>query len=71
MQKVRRDCEITLNQNILRRFCFFTEVFGKQFSEVICILDQFTLQKINMNESIVVSSVIGKLPPSWKDTTVH
>ncbi|XP_024965792.1 uncharacterized protein LOC112505993 [Cynara cardunculus var. scolymus] len=39
----------------------------EQYNELIRILGQFTLHKMNMDESIAVSSVIDKLPPSWKD----
>ncbi|XP_024962651.1 uncharacterized protein LOC112502870 [Cynara cardunculus var. scolymus] len=39
----------------------------EQCNEPLHILGQFTLHKINMDGSIAVSSVIDKLPPSWKD----
>ncbi|PWA89720.1 zinc finger, CCHC-type [Artemisia annua] len=39
----------------------------EQYNELLRILGQFTLHKMNMDESIAVSSVIDKLPPSWKD----
>ncbi|KAI3753471.1 hypothetical protein L2E82_25525 [Cichorium intybus] len=39
----------------------------EQFNELLGIYGQFKLHKMNMDESIAVSSVIDKLPPSWKD----
>ena len=38
-----------------------------QFHEIQHILSQFKQQKMNMDDSIVVSSIIEKLPPSWKE----
>ena len=38
-----------------------------QLHEMQHILNQFKIKNMNMDESIVVSSVIDKLPPSWKD----
>ena len=37
------------------------------YNELRHIFGQFTLRKMNMDECIAVSSVIEKLPPSWKD----
>ncbi|XP_023746040.1 uncharacterized protein LOC111894190 [Lactuca sativa] len=39
----------------------------EQYNELLCIYDQFKLHRMNMDESIVVSTIIDKLPPSWKD----
>ncbi|GJY45600.1 hypothetical protein Tco_0434663 [Tanacetum coccineum] len=39
----------------------------KQFNELLRILGQYTQHDLKMDESISVSSVIYKLPPSWKD----
>ncbi|GJY60505.1 zinc finger, CCHC-type containing protein [Tanacetum coccineum] len=39
----------------------------EQFSELLRILGQYTQHDLKMDESISVSSVIDKLPPSWKD----
>jgi len=39
----------------------------EQFNELLRILGQFTLHGLNMDETISVSSIIDKLPPSWKD----
>ncbi|GJX20941.1 zinc finger, CCHC-type containing protein [Tanacetum coccineum] len=39
----------------------------EQYHELLQILGQFTQHGLNMNESIYVSSIIDKLPPSWKD----
>ncbi|GJT16726.1 zinc finger, CCHC-type containing protein [Tanacetum coccineum] len=39
----------------------------EQYNELISILRRFTQHKMNMDESIQVSCIIDKLPPSWKD----
>ncbi|GJS16861.1 hypothetical protein Tco_0411333 [Tanacetum coccineum] len=39
----------------------------EQFHELLRNLGQFTQHGLNMDESISVSSIIDKLPPSWKD----
>nr|GEY88599.1 hypothetical protein [Tanacetum cinerariifolium] len=39
----------------------------KQFNELLRILGQYTQHDLRMDESIFVSSVTDKLPPSWKD----
>ena len=39
----------------------------EQYNELLGIYGQFKLHKMNMDESIVVSTIIDKLPPSWKD----
>ncbi|XP_058783854.1 uncharacterized protein LOC131658594 [Vicia villosa] len=39
----------------------------EQFNELLRILGQFTLHGLKMDETISVSSIIDKLPPSWKD----
>jgi len=39
----------------------------EQFNELLRILAQFTQHDMKMDECIIVSSVIDKLPPSWKD----
>ncbi|GKE81708.1 hypothetical protein Tco_1551708, partial [Tanacetum coccineum] len=39
----------------------------EQFNELLRILGQYTQHDLKMDESIYVSSVINKLPPSWKD----
>ncbi|XP_076884922.1 uncharacterized protein LOC143534289 [Bidens hawaiensis] len=39
----------------------------EQYNELVRILGQFTQHNMNMDESITVSSVIDKLPSSWKD----
>lgn len=38
----------------------------EKYNEIICIISQFTLHKMNMDECMVVSSVIDKLLPSRK-----
>ncbi|GJU96857.1 hypothetical protein Tco_1326128 [Tanacetum coccineum] len=39
----------------------------EQFNELLMILGQYIQHGLKMDESISVSSVIDKLPPSWKD----
>ena len=39
----------------------------EQYNELLCILRQFAQQTMNMDKSISVSSIIDKLPASWKD----
>jgi len=39
-----------------------------QLHEIQRILSQFKQHKMNMDESIIVSSIVDKLSPSWKDT---
>ncbi|GJU48255.1 zinc finger, CCHC-type containing protein [Tanacetum coccineum] len=39
----------------------------EQYNECLGIIGKFTQHKINMDESIQVSCIIDKLPPSWKD----
>ncbi|GJW07399.1 hypothetical protein Tco_1569822, partial [Tanacetum coccineum] len=39
----------------------------EQYLEILRILGQFTQHGLNMDKSISVSSIIDKLPPSWKD----
>nr|GFB36206.1 hypothetical protein [Tanacetum cinerariifolium] len=39
----------------------------KQYNELLGIFERFTQHKMNMDESIQVSCIIDKLPPSWKD----
>ncbi|KAL4561507.1 hypothetical protein LXL04_033674 [Taraxacum kok-saghyz] len=39
----------------------------EQYNEILRILGQFTQHKMSMDECIAVSSIIDKLPPSWKD----
>ena len=39
----------------------------EQYNELLRILGQFEQHKMQMDESIVISNVIDKLPPSWKD----
>ncbi|GJR11782.1 zinc finger, CCHC-type containing protein [Tanacetum coccineum] len=39
----------------------------EQYNKLLGILGRFTQHKMNMYESIQVSCIIDKLPPSWKD----
>ncbi|GJV33669.1 hypothetical protein Tco_1394069 [Tanacetum coccineum] len=38
-----------------------------QYNELLGILGRFTQHNMNMDESIQISCIIDKLPPSWKD----
>ncbi|GJZ46655.1 zinc finger, CCHC-type containing protein [Tanacetum coccineum] len=40
----------------------------EQYNELLGILRRFPQHKMNMDESIQVSCIIDKLPPSWKDS---
>ncbi|GJW54898.1 hypothetical protein Tco_0098983 [Tanacetum coccineum] len=40
----------------------------EQYNELLRILGRFPQHKMNMDESIQVSCIIDKLPPSWKDS---
>ncbi|KAL0380534.1 UNVERIFIED_CONTAM: hypothetical protein Sangu_0117700, partial [Sesamum angustifolium] len=40
---------------------------AEQYNELLHIHGQFTQHNLMMDEEISVSSVIDKLPPSWKD----
>ncbi|XP_074337414.1 uncharacterized protein LOC141674602 [Apium graveolens] len=44
-----------------------TRPIMEQYNELLRILGQFVQHDMKMDESISVSSVINKLPPSWKD----
>nr|GEW57326.1 zinc finger, CCHC-type [Tanacetum cinerariifolium] len=39
----------------------------EQYNELLGILGRFTQHKMNIDESIKVSCIVDKLPPSWKD----
>nr|GEX32093.1 zinc finger, CCHC-type [Tanacetum cinerariifolium] len=39
----------------------------EQYNELLRIIGQYTQHVLKMGESIFVSSIIDKLPPSWKD----
>ncbi|XP_062161935.1 uncharacterized protein LOC133868960 [Alnus glutinosa] len=39
----------------------------EQFNEILHILSQFGQHNMKMDEEIAVSSIIDKLPPSWKE----
>ncbi|GJY03109.1 zinc finger, CCHC-type containing protein [Tanacetum coccineum] len=39
----------------------------EQFNELLRILGQYTQHGLKMDESVSVSSIIDKMPPSWKD----
>nr|GEV98972.1 zinc finger, CCHC-type [Tanacetum cinerariifolium] len=44
-----------------------TKPVMKQYNELLRILRQYTQNGLKMDESISVSSIIDKFPPSWKD----
>lgn len=44
-----------------------TRLVMEQFHEIQRTLEQFAHDKLNMDESIAVSSIIDKLPPAWED----
>lgn len=39
----------------------------EQFNEIMHILDQFSQHEMKMDESISISSMIDKIPQSWKN----
>ncbi|GKG15651.1 hypothetical protein Tco_0357974, partial [Tanacetum coccineum] len=39
----------------------------EQYNELLAILGQYTQYGLKIDESISVSSIIDKFPPSWKD----
>jgi len=39
-----------------------------QLYEIQCMLSHFKQHKMHMDEFIIVSSIVDKLSPSWKDT---
>jgi hypothetical protein len=43
----------------------------EQYNECLRILGQFEQHGLEMDEAISVSSIIDKLPPSWKDYKHH
>ncbi|GJR62244.1 zinc finger, CCHC-type containing protein [Tanacetum coccineum] len=43
----------------------------EQYNELLRILGQYTQHGLKMDESISVSSIIDKLPPSWKDFKLY
>ncbi|GJY68342.1 zinc finger, CCHC-type containing protein [Tanacetum coccineum] len=45
----------------------FTNYKMTDYNELLGILGRFKQHNMNMDESIKVSCIIGKLPPSWKD----
>ncbi|XP_028806167.1 uncharacterized protein LOC114761025 [Neltuma alba] len=61
----------TSKKFLVTRFNSYKMVDGKsimeQMHEIEHILNNFNQHKIHMDKSIIVSSIIDKLPPSWKD----
>ncbi|GMP64195.1 hypothetical protein CsSME_00025581 [Camellia sinensis var. sinensis] len=56
-----------LVSNIMRFTIIDTKPIMEQFHEIQHILSQFRQKNMNMDESIVVLSIIEKQPSSWKD----
>jgi hypothetical protein len=44
-----------------------TRLIVEQFNEILHILSQFSQHYMEIDEEIDVSSIIDKLPPSWKE----
>ena len=63
--------DATSKKFLVSNFNNFKMVDGRpvmeQFRELERIFNHFTLHNLNMDETIVVSSIIDKLPPSWRE----
>ncbi|KAL3534706.1 hypothetical protein ACH5RR_003167 [Cinchona calisaya] len=63
--------DATSNKFLVSRFNNYKMVDGKlvmeQLYEIENLLNNFKQHKMNMDETIIVSSIIDKLSPSWKD----
>ncbi|GKD11545.1 zinc finger, CCHC-type containing protein [Tanacetum coccineum] len=60
-------CGIHLNPSTWQRILLDSRRVIEQYNELLRILGQYTQHCLKMDESISVSSIIDKLPPSWKD----
>ena len=62
---------MTSKKFVVSRFNNYKMVDGKpvleQFHEIERLLNNFRQYNMHMDETIVVSSIIDKLPPSWKE----
>jgi len=56
-----------LSSNFMNYRMVDTKSVTDQFNEIMKILGQMQEMNLNMDETIVVSCIIDKLPPSWKD----
>ncbi|KAK3042633.1 hypothetical protein RJ639_000885 [Escallonia herrerae] len=63
--------DATSKRFIVSKFFDYKMVDGRsvmeQFNEIKSILDRYSQHKLALNEFIVVTSIIDKLPPSWKN----
>ena len=63
--------DVTSKKFLVSQFMNYRMVDNKfvidQLHEIQHILNQFKVKNMNMDEPIVVSSMIDKLPPSQKD----
>ena len=63
--------DVTSKKFLVSRFNNYQMVDGRsvmeQFRDIEKMLNQFKQYDMKMDEMIVVSSIIDKLPPSWKD----
>ncbi|KAK3007980.1 hypothetical protein RJ639_013320 [Escallonia herrerae] len=63
--------DATSKRFIVSKFFYYKMVDGRsimeQFNEIKSILDRYSQHKLALDEFIVVTSIIDKLPPSWKN----
>ncbi|KAK2997702.1 hypothetical protein RJ639_025674 [Escallonia herrerae] len=63
--------DATSKRFIVSKFFYYKMVDGRsvmeQFNEIKSILDRYSQHKLALVEFIVVTSIIDKLPPSWKN----
>ncbi|KAK3000287.1 hypothetical protein RJ639_023743 [Escallonia herrerae] len=63
--------DATSKRFIVSKFFDYKMVDGRsvmeQFNEIKSILDRYSQHKLALDEFIVVTSIIDKLPPSWKN----
>ncbi|KAJ0013751.1 hypothetical protein Pint_21873 [Pistacia integerrima] len=63
--------DATSKKFLVSRFNSYKMVHNRpimeQLHEIERILNRFKMHKMHMDETIIVSSIIDKLPPSWRD----
>ncbi|KAK3004905.1 hypothetical protein RJ639_017953 [Escallonia herrerae] len=63
--------DATSKRFIVSKFFDYKMVDGRsvmeQFNEIKSILDRYSQHKLALDEFVVVTSIIDKLPPSWKN----
>ncbi|KAK2999645.1 hypothetical protein RJ639_023181 [Escallonia herrerae] len=63
--------DATSKRFIVSKFFYYKMIDGRsimeQFNEIKSILDRYSQHKLALDEFIVVTSIIDKLPPSWKN----